>query len=172
MSWKNTRTDSRDVDQRLEDVGEERSWLGVRARAGRGAEEALRLDRVEAAVAPRVAAQQPPRGEHQPAQYAELPDRLRRRRASRSARTAAPRQRRRDHALVERDRRAARSRARERLTRRAPPSSSSSASARADPRQALALGELARVRARHDHDVVAGRERVAARRRTPRAAGA
>ena len=61
----------------------------ARGRVGRAAGRALGLDGVVAAVAPRVAAQQPPAGEHEPAQYAVALDRLHARRPSRSARTCS-----------------------------------------------------------------------------------
>ena len=61
-------------------------------------------DRVVAAVAERVAAQQPPAGQHGAAQYAVALDRLHRVRRAGRVVLAAARERRRDEALVEPDR--------------------------------------------------------------------
>ena len=98
------------VDDRLEDVREDKhedqrltggSWVAERG----GAEEALAGDGVEPTVAERIAAQEAPHRQDRAAEYAELPDRLRG--VGRAGRLvlAAARQRRRDQALVERDRR-------------------------------------------------------------------
>src|SRR5687767_14086812 len=78
------------------------SWAVGRARA----EEALLLDGIEAAVAPRVAAKEPPGGQHDAAQYAVALDGLQRVRRAGRVVLAAPRESRRDDALVEPDRRA------------------------------------------------------------------
>ena len=130
------------------------NWMGaMRARmcheiseGGDAAEQALGFDGVVAPVAEGVAAQDAPRRQHQPAKYAELPQRLRRRRPSTSARTcsdaAAPARSRAGRATIgactTRDARpsCARPPARAaRAARRARPSSPSrSASSRADGR--------------------------------------
>ncbi len=58
-----------DVDQRLEDVRGDKHGSG--GRSGRsGLEQPLFLDRIKASVAQRIAAQQPPPGQDEPAQYA------------------------------------------------------------------------------------------------------
>ena len=108
-----------------------------------------------------------------PAQYAELADRLDR--VGRAGRLvlAAPRQRRRDHALVEPRSAPATSRRARALTsapgrafgRRAP-------RARAHALEALALGELAHLGPGDDDDVVVVGQPRRPRSRTPRAAGA
>src|SRR5581483_7161777 len=74
-------------------------------RAGAATEHPLGAHRIEAAGAPGMASQQPPRGEDQAAKYAELADRLYCViRAARRVAAAGPQQRR-DRALVEADRR-------------------------------------------------------------------
>src|SRR5207344_3252872 len=85
------------------------AWLRVLGRGVAlvglpGLEEALGLDGIVAAVAPRVAAQKPPPREHRAAQYAKAGDRLQR--VARAGRLvlAAPRDRRRDDEPVEHDR--------------------------------------------------------------------
>src|SRR5437868_11975486 len=78
------------------------------AHPGRGrrqTEETLILDRVVAAVTPRVAAQQPPAGQDQAPEYAEAADRLRGVGRAGGLVLAAAREERRDHALVGDDRR-------------------------------------------------------------------
>ena len=103
-SWKNTRIASKKSISGWSELGEDGQGLrsvtqGVRRAV---AEQRLGRDRVVAAVAERVAAQQPPAGQHGAAQYAVALDRLHR--VVRAGRVvlAAARQRRRDHALVER----------------------------------------------------------------------
>ena len=152
-----------------------RSWR-MALRAAR-AEERLVLDGVDAAVAPRVAAQQPPGGQHEPAQYAVAPDRLRRRTGEQvgwylqRAGSAGE-----IDALVEPDRR---DRRRERQRAHAPPSPSARPAVAeqlaqrlgAMPCLARARRELGRLRARDDHEVVALGQPLG-RPRTPRAAAA
>ena len=86
-------------------------------RCGAGLEHSLGLHRIVSAVAPWVAPQQAPPREHQAPKYAVLPDRLDRVARARGLVLAAARDRRRDHALVDHDRRRSRPPAR---ARRAP----------------------------------------------------
>src|ERR1700677_2487582 len=65
----------------------------------------LILHWIVSAVAPRVAPEQPPQGEHRAAKYAVLPDRIDRVVRARRLVLAAPRQDRREHPLIDDDRR-------------------------------------------------------------------
>ena len=93
LSWKNLRIDSKTSIsgcRMFAVMGTMGSGVrGPRRGGGRRTEEALLLDRVVAAVTPRVAAQQPPAGEDQAPEYAEPPDGLRGVAPSRSARTCS-----------------------------------------------------------------------------------
>ena len=112
--------------------------------------------------------------EHQAAEYAVPPDRLRGVARARGLVLAAAREQRRDQPLVDADRRdrgAAQRRGRGLVAGHGraggcSPTARRSSSARATrtPVQALALGELARFGPRHDDDVVVGGQRAAASR--------
>ena len=101
-----------------------------------GPKQALGLDRIEAAVAERIAAQQTPPRQHQPAEYAEATNRLHRIGRAGGLVLAAPRQSGGDHPLVQADRGDRRSHAPSALMRGRPRSAArptSSASSRRTP---------------------------------------
>ncbi len=161
-------------------------------------EHPLGLHRIVPAVAPRVAPEQPPHREHQAPKYAVLPDRIDRIARARRLVLAAPRHRRREHPLVDDDRREHNrpgDRAGAVCGRRLRPSRPRGCSRtlllgrrprrwrspalgdqlgerRVEPGQALALGQLARLRAGHDDDVLSGAQLGLSAERTPRAAAA
>ena len=175
VSWKNVEDRLGDVDQRLEDVARRRA-SSSECGAGRGGGRASAPRRVVAAVAERVAAQQPPAGQHDAAQYAVASGSPAPRRRSRSGGTCSGAGAPARYPLVEADRaRATTGRAVIcGLRRPAQPGllEQLGQRARATAGLALALGELARVRARDDHEVVARRAAARPRPRTPRAARA
>ena len=160
VSWKNVEDRLEDIDQRLEDVREDGHGSADASRARRRAEQALRLDGIEAAVAPRVAAQQPPRRRGRAravCRTAGSP--ARRRPSSVGSYLQRARKQRRDDALVDAaigatatPARAAHDAAPPAATAVAPDELSERAANALEP---VALGELARLGPRHDHEVVA-----------------